>query len=427
MVGTDSPTDAAKKRVLIVDDDRLARLIMSTHLGGEYEVDEAESARQALDMLGRNSYALMVSDIMMPGESGMELLSACRQRHSSMEVILATASPSVEDAVLAMKTGAYEYLAKPFNRDELLAKAKAAIEHGEERATGAQDFLEQTLLMARPEEGGVSDDYRTIKLLGAGTNGIVLLVEREGVRYAMKILRYTGVSRQEDIRAQMLIREAEALSGIDHPNIVKIHELGMSGSNGVPFIVMEYVEGRSLKEHIDGHGLNKTQCLNVLIQLTSAVGAIHAAGTVHRDLKPANVLVSRDLVPKIADFGVSYVQDVADLVSEDKCPGTPYFMAPEQFTPRGDPDKRSDIYSLGVIGYELFTGVKPFGGATIRQLVQAIRSGDREDISAYWPDVPDVLCDIIDRMMCADVMLRYQDCAAAEKDLLGVRDLLRGL
>jgi serine/threonine-protein kinase len=225
--------------------------------------------------------------------------------------------------------------------------------------------------------------------------GVVLLVEREGQLHAMKIIRRgAGGAGGKDVAR--FIEKVEILSSINHSNVVGVLEYGISGSgggvegeDGVPYLVMEFVPGSPLN-HIAVEERDMGWKLSILAQVAYGLDALHSYGLVHRDIKPGNILVMGDGTAKLGDFGVTGVVD-AELGVVMGAFGSPAYMAPEAFDPTRPKDKSADIFSLGVVAYELLTGVKPFFGANIREMRGAIQGADPIEPKALEPDIGEEL------------------------------------
>src|SRR4051794_17907857 len=205
--------------------------------------------------------------------------------------------------------------------------------------------------------------YEVEAVLGRGGMGIVFLAThvRLNRRVALKML-LAGAYAAPHERARFQ-REAEAVAGLSHPNIVQVYDVG--DCDGRPYFTMEYVEGGSLAYQLAGAPQPARQAAQLVATLATAVHAAHARGIVHRDLKPANVLLAEDGTLKVTDFGLARQDDGAGLTHTGEAVGTPSYMAPEQA--RGRPDTvgpATDIYGLGAILYELLTGRPPFRAAT---------------------------------------------------------------
>ena len=236
--------------------------------------------------------------------------------------------------------------------------------------------------------------YKLIKQVGHGGMGTVYLVydTRLGRRAALKLLPSNLVNNPERVRRFQ--REARTASALNHPNIITIYDFGQE--SGRDYIVTEFVEGRTLREYIGRPDLTLNQILDVVIQVASALEAAHAAGIVHRDIKPENIMLRPDGYVKVLDFGLAKLTDVesgSDETKADDSPkssdfetrtgivlGTANYMSPEQA--RGQKvDGRSDLFSLGVILYELITGKQPFRGETWHHTMVAITDAEPPPIA----------------------------------------------
>jgi Tol biopolymer transport system component len=222
-------------------------------------------------------------------------------------------------------------------------------------------------------------------------------------------------------RRRRLMDEANAASGLSHPNVMAVYDVGVQ--DGQPFIVCEYIHGRELKQEIDRGPVAIRRLIDLAVQMAAGLSAAHDAGIVHRDLKPANVMVTRDSRIKIVDFGLARAADQgaaaggrnADTVSLS-LEGTPQYMSPEQA--RGGPvDFRTDQFSLGLILYEMATGTHPFRRSSGAETMAAIIADDAPPISELAPKVPIVLRWIIERLLAKDPEDRYASTSDLLKDL----------
>lgn len=207
--------------------------------------------------------------------------------------------------------------------------------------------------------------YRIVKELGEGGMGIVYLAEQTRPLHrtvALKVIKPGMDTKQTLARFEV---EREALAVMNHPNIAKVFDAGAT-PQGRPFFVMEYVDGLPITHYCDDHRMSIEDRLQLFVDLCRAVQHAHQKGIIHRDLKPSNVLVTREQEAKIIDFGVAKAaqQESADhtlFTGQGQLIGTPGYMSPEQAgLQMTDIDTRTDIYSLGVILYELLTGARPF-------------------------------------------------------------------
>ncbi len=221
--------------------------------------------------------------------------------------------------------------------------------------------------------GEMLGPYRVDTLIGQGGMGVVYRAwdTRLDRRIALKVLRPEQVN--DPVRRQRLIREARAASALIHPNVVTIHDVG--ADRNIDYIAMEHIDGRSLDQVIPPDGLPARQALAYAIQIAAALAGAHAAGIVHRDLKPGNIMVSREGLVKLLDFGLARKTRTGEgsgtLTLEGNLAGTPGYMSPEQA--RGEQvDWRSDIFSFGAVLYRMLTGRDAFTGASVIETMNAI-------------------------------------------------------
>jgi eukaryotic-like serine/threonine-protein kinase len=278
---------------------------------------------------------------------------------------------------------------------------------------------------SRPSNASLSH-YRIISRLGAGGMGEVFLAEDThlGRRVAVKVLPAVFTGDAERLRR--FEQEAKAASALNHPNIITIHEIGHVG--GEHFIVTEYIAGRTLRERLHD-AMKLTEALDIAAQAAGALAAAHEAGIVHRDIKPENLMLRPDGYVKVLDFGLAKlveqrpaeVNSLAPTVAKlDTEPGvllgTVQYMSPEQA--RGlQVDSRSDIFSLGVVLYEMVAGRRPFDGATKMDVILAIVDREPPPLAERVPDAPEELERIVSQALRKDRAARYQD----------IKDLLRDL
>ena len=284
--------------------------------------------------------------------------------------------------------------------------------------------------------GKTISHYRVEEQLGGGGMGVVYRAQdlRLGRNVALKFLPAELVRDQQAL--ERFQREAHAASALNHPNICTIHEI--DECDGHPFIVMELLEGQTLKHLITGKPLPSGQILEVTLQIADALDVAHESGIIHRDLKPANIFLTRRGQSKVLDFGLAkLVQNprmvervgtaplptmgtTAHLTSTGVALGTVAYMSPEQA--RGEElDQRSDLFSLGTVMYEMATGRLAFGGGTTAVVFEAILNRSPTPVLRINPDlVPD--CGwIISKLLEKDRGLRYQSAAELQADLKRVK------
>ena len=271
--------------------------------------------------------------------------------------------------------------------------------------------------------GRTVSHYRIVEHLGTGGMGVVYRAEdtRLGRPVALKFLpeRVAG----DDHALDRLRREARAASALNHPHICTIHDI--DAAEGRPFIVMELLEGEPLRSRLNGRPLETPAILDVVGQLADALEAAHAQGIVHRDIKPENIFISTRGTVKLLDFGLatlaadSRAAALATTVAggtTGALAGTVAYMSPEQL--RGDPlDGRTDLFSLGVVLYELATGEHPFGAAGSGAVAGAILTKVPPPVVQRNPGVPAELVRIIAKLLEKDRRLRYQSAAELRIDV----------
>ncbi len=274
--------------------------------------------------------------------------------------------------------------------------------------------------------------YRVLGVLGGGGMGLVYRAEdvRLGRQVALKFL--PEAMSADPVALQRFEREARAASALSHPNICTIHEI--EEHEGQPFIVMELLEGRTLREAI-GAPLDIGVLLDLAVQIAAALEAAHGLGIIHRDIKPANIFVTRQGQAKVLDFGLAKLQgqEIAEspepaapradlsLTRTGAAMGTVGYMSPEQI--RGEKlDPRTDLFSFGLVLYEMATGVGAFGGQTAAVVQQAIVNSAPCPASGLRSGLPPKLAAIIDKSLQKDRERRYQTAAEMAADLRAVAE-----
>jgi hypothetical protein len=279
--------------------------------------------------------------------------------------------------------------------------------------TSASDPPLDITLHALPAISG----YEILGQLGRGAMGVVYHAREIHLNRpcAIKMI-LAGAHASPEARARFLV-EAEAVAKLHHPNVVQVHRIGEAG--GLPFLVLEYVEGGSLAAALDGTPWPARRAMARASDSTSAIAAAHGRGLVHRDLKPANVLLSVDGAPKIIDFGLAKVM-AADsrLTATGSVLGTPSYMAPEQAEGHTEEvGPAVDTYALGAILYELLTGRPPFRGATVLETLEQVKQAEPVPPSRLAPGLPRDVETICLKCLEKDSRRRYASAAALAEDL----------
>jgi eukaryotic-like serine/threonine-protein kinase len=298
-----------------------------------------------------------------------------------------------------------------------------------DRAPDAAESIDEML----PPGFVVGDHFRISGPLGKGGMGVVYRAEDTvlGRSVALKFLPETSGTAS----GERLMREARAAASLSHPNICVVHETGQH--RGRPFIVMELLEGQTLRRRIADGPVAEKELIHWAIQIASALEAAHERGIIHRDIKPANILITSRGQAKILDFGLAKiarpsrpagsagVETLSSMTVPGGIVGTVPYMSPEQAC--GDElDSRTDIFSLGAVLYEMATGKQAFGGATTAEIHKAVLSRTPPPIRSVAGDISPELDRIISKAMEKDRDLRYRHAAEIAADLGALRDSRTG-
>ncbi len=273
--------------------------------------------------------------------------------------------------------------------------------------------------------------YQIRSLIGTGGMGEVYLADDTLLRRPIAIKLLTGDYSQKEERLHRFELEAYAASSLNHPNIVTIYEIG--SENGHNFIATEFVEGESLRPYARNKRLDLSEVVDVITQVASALVAAHEAGIIHRDIKPENIMLRPDGYVKVLDFGLAKLSEDrwhetdAEAVTQlmiktepGRVMGTIDYMSPEQA--RGsDIDQRSDIFSLGIVFYELTARSKPFSGETKSDVLAAVLTSEVVPLNQRRPDVPDELNRIVNKCLRKNRNERYQSTKELLVDLKNLR------
>ncbi len=392
--------------VLVVDDEEGVRMTLEDFLSAlGYLVLTANDGREGLDMLSAAEVDIVITDIHMPVMTGLEMLRHASEAYPYLPIILITGQPSVDAAVQCLRHGAADFITKPFDLSRIETALQTALEK--------RRNVELAAAPAVRDELRLPPGYTYVRTLGEGSMGIVYLVAelRPPQRFlALKILRTDDLSYDE--RRERVFRfghEIRAAGMVDHPNIVKVYECGPGGDGYGSFVAMEYVPGQPLTFFVRHDDLTLPHKLVILRQVADALRAIHEVGVCHRDIKPANVLVNEELVPKLTDFGVARVPN-SDLTQTRQLLGSPSYMAPEAFLEAGS-DPRSDIFSLGVVAWELLHGKRLFTGDSLMAIMHRICAEDSLQKVKFDRRLPEEVHHVIRTCLARNPDDRWQDCA----------------
>ena len=276
--------------------------------------------------------------------------------------------------------------------------------------------------------GQTISHYRIVEQLGAGGMGVVFKAQDSRLERAVALKFLPEKLAQEPQALERFRREARAASALNHPGICTIYDIGEQ--DGRAFIAMEFIDGETLRNHIHGKPLPVEELLELGIQIAEALDAAHAEGIIHRDIKPANIFVTKRGRAKVLDFGLAKLVPKGVAVADGDSggesststsivgiiSGTPSYMSPEQV--RGDNlDARTDIFSLGLVLYEMATGHQAFGGGTGGAIIEAVLTRPPVSARSINPDIPPALEAIIEEALHKDREQRYQHTAELLADL----------
>ena len=255
--------------------------------------------------------------------------------------------------------------------------------------------------------GKTISHYKILKKIGQGGMGIVYKAQD------LKLDRFVALKflppqiGLDEKKKRRFIHEAKAASALDHHNICNIHEIDET-EDGQMFIVMAYYEGDTLKKMIDDGPLKLEEALDIVLQVSEGLLKAHMQGIVHRDLKPANIMIIKDSIVKICDFGLAKLSGQTQLTREGSVLGTVAYMSPEQ-TRGHEVDSRTDIWSLGVVFYEMITGQLPFRGDYEQAVMYSIMNEDPERVTGLRTDLPFEVEQIINKALEKNPAERYQE------------------
>jgi eukaryotic-like serine/threonine-protein kinase len=260
--------------------------------------------------------------------------------------------------------------------------------------------------------------------IGRGAMGVVFKATDSVLQrtVAVKTVNMAMEKDHADKYEARFYQEARAAGGLNHPNIVTVYDAGKAGD--VVYMAMEYIQGVELRSLlVEGQPMGIAQAISIAAQVAEGLGYAHQQGVVHRDIKPANIMVVADGPVKITDFGIARMRASADLTQTGVMLGSPKYMSPEQVIGKRA-DHRSDVFSLGVILYEMLTGAAPFAGENVTALMYQIVNFAPPAPSSVNPHVPEMLDFVVAKMLAKPLEERYQDAREVAKDL---RECERGL
>lgn len=269
--------------------------------------------------------------------------------------------------------------------------------------------------------------YEVLEEIGKGAMGVVYLARDPliGRLVALKTFRIGFSAKDHELQQfrSRFVREAQSAGILSHPNIVTIHDVVDEGADGTCFIAMEFVKGTNLKQLLQRpEPFTNDFLVGIVAQIAEALDYAHSRGVVHRDIKPANILITPDEKVKITDFGIARL-DTSNLTMEGQLLGTPNYMAPEQILGK-EVDHRADIFSLGVVLYEMLTGEAPFVADSVHGILYQVLNHTPPAPSTRNSQSPPLLDLIVAKALAKNLEQRYDNAKDLAQDLRQCRDML---
>ena len=264
----------------------------------------------------------------------------------------------------------------------------------------------------------INDRYEIIKSIGEGGMANVYLAYDTILdrRVAVKVLR--GDLSNDEKFVRRFQREALSASSLTHPNIVEMYDVGED--NGIYYIIMEYIEGKTLKQLIKKRGaLTLSEAIDIMLQITDGISEAHNSYIIHRDLKPQNIMIKEDGTVKITDFGIAMALNSTQLTQTNSVMGSVHYLPPEQASGKGS-TIRSDIYSMGILFYEILTGTLPFKGENAVEIALKQMRDEIPSVRKKNPSIPQSVENVIIRATAKNPKNRYSDSKEMHADLLTV-------
>jgi len=352
-----------KLSVLLIDDAEEYRVLCAGLVRTQWpdaSVEQWDPVRQGMPGADHDlsQYDVILLDFRLGEEDGLEWLKILRSRAACPPIVMITGAGSEELVLTAMRAGAIDYIPKA-----TMSVGRLAVAIGEALALSSVDPSFPRRQPGRnPGRHGSSialEGYHMLRQIGIGASSVIYLAEQiaDGTQVAVKLLRSRLTSDPEMLRR--FEQERKIVLGLKSRHVARIYDQGVVG--GRAYIVMEYFEGGDLKREI-AQGIERTRAVELLYRIGQALAHLHDEGIIHRDLKPDNIMFRGDGSLAILDFGIAkFAFNDAAITQTPMLLGTPFYMSPEQAS-GGTVDSRSDLYSAGVIFYEMLMGIKPFLG-----------------------------------------------------------------
>lgn len=396
------------RTVLIIEESKMfQRIYQNLLMGRGFEVHLAGSIPECETKLRQITPDLVLVNPIISSGRGVELMEKIRgphRGHSGIPMMVISSKDDVEIKDNAVRLGAVEVLVKHMAPPKVVVKKiEEILKH---RPPAPKHALDPRALRV----GDVLDGrYEILSRLGKGGQGAVFrAIDRKlEEEIALKILILNPEIAEELMES--FLREVRLARKISHPNVIRLYDIGQSG--GIHYITMEFIRGSDFNQYMfDNWPVNYAQLRSIFLQVAAALKAAHRMGIVHRDIKPQNILISRDGSVKVADFGIASAAGAMLKNTDELSVGTPDYMAPELANSEfGKADHRIDVYSLGIVMYEAFTGVLPYEGENLMEKIRLHQEGRPQPPRSMNPTFPIDLERVILVCMHRDPEKRFLD------------------
>ena len=417
------------KKILIVEDDKALLETFKSFLETEnFKVVSSSDGEEGFRLACQEKIDLILLDFTLPSLSGLEICKRLRTKGIMTPIIMLTGEKKEEiDKVLGLELGADDYLIKPLGTKELLARINAVLRRTKPEAADVEKAYHRTQTLQTPisrltRGTTIGGRYEIIEELGKGGMGKVYRVLDKKVEeeVALKLLNPEIAADEKTV--ERFRNELKFARKISQRNVCRMYDL--NEDEGTQFITMEYVPGEDLKSSIRRMGqLSVGKAISIAKQVCEGLSEAHQLGVVHRDLKPQNIMIDKKGNVRIMDFGIARSLEVKGLTETGMMIGTPEYMSPEQAEGK-DVDLRSDIYSLGIILYEMVTGRVPFEGDTPLSIALKHQAETPRNPKEINDQIPEDLSRVILKCMEKDKEKRYK---RAEEILSELKKIEKGL
>ncbi|EDY86507.1 serine/threonine protein kinase [gamma proteobacterium HTCC5015] len=402
------------KRYLIIDDDPLFTKLLSYRLGAADEnahIDTLDPNNQGwpTNRSAFDRYDIIFLDYLLGEYDGIRCLQSIRQLTRKAYIVLMSGTSNERDAVMAVKAGADNYLPKTLLTPDRLREVIHSCDSRSDSSTASGLYNASTRTGTRRRPGHLLfpqlEGYSIRRKIGVGGMATVYLAERKFDQELVVIKVIDTTEAGADQLVKRTKQEYHLLSQVDHPHVVVIDDMGEH--DGLLYIVMERFSAGDLKQRIE-HRFSTLQATRYLCDIASGLVAMEKSGLIHRDLKPSNIMFRDDETLAIIDFSVAKKMGQAErLTQQGEVVGTPYYMSPEQSLGHSELDIRTDIYSLGIIFYEMLLGRKPYYAKDLQQLMTMQRQSPLPELPSHFNNFNEVL----EKMTAKDPNDRFASAA----------------